>query len=115
MKRDSFKDFVLEQLEELGDIRCRAMFGGYGIYHGDVFFGIIFKGSLYFKTSEKTRPDYIRQGMKPFSPGKNQTLITYYEVPADILEESGELLEWASKAITSQKETTGNKKKEKSK
>jgi DNA transformation protein len=113
MKQDSFKDFILEQLEDLGDIRCRAMFGGHGIYYGDIFFGIIFKGSLYFKTSDRTRADYIRLGMKPFRPSKDQTLITYYEVPADILEENSELLEWAGKAIASQKEATGKKKREK--
>ena len=31
-KEDSFRDFVLDQLHALGDIRCRAMFGGYGLY-----------------------------------------------------------------------------------
>jgi TfoX/Sxy family transcriptional regulator of competence genes len=28
----SFKDFVLDQLQHLDDIECRAMFGGYGLY-----------------------------------------------------------------------------------
>lgn len=49
-KEDSFRDFVLDQLPALGDIRCRAMFGGYGLYLGEDFFGIVYDGRLYFKT-----------------------------------------------------------------
>ena len=32
MRDNSFKDFILDQLESLGDISTRARFGGYGIY-----------------------------------------------------------------------------------
>lgn len=41
---DGFKDFVLDQLADLRGLRCRAMFGGYGLYRGNTFFGIIHKG-----------------------------------------------------------------------
>ena len=30
---DAFKRFVLDQLEELGDVTAKAMFGGVGLYH----------------------------------------------------------------------------------
>lgn len=30
-KTDDFKNFVLDQLEYLPDLICRAMFGGYGL------------------------------------------------------------------------------------
>ena len=43
MKADpSFRDFVLDQLAELGEVHCRAMFGGHGLYHGETFFAIKF-------------------------------------------------------------------------
>lgn len=98
MKDDSFKDFVLDQLSELHGITCRAMFGGYGVYQGDVFFGIIHKGRLYFKTDEQTKLRYVKKGMKPFRPNAKQTLKTYYEVPVDILEDHEELMAWAGQA-----------------
>ena len=50
MPNDSFKEFVLDQLSQLGQVECRAMFGGHGLYHNEAFFGIISKGRLYFKT-----------------------------------------------------------------
>lgn len=97
-KRDSFKEFVLDQLGGLPDVACRAMFGGYGLYQGEVFFGIIHKGRLYFKTNEKSRAAYRERGMKPFRPNRKQTLKTYYEVPVDVMEDTGQLTDWASRA-----------------
>jgi DNA transformation protein len=96
---NSFKDFVLDQLTLLGLVRCRAMFGGYGLYRGDVFFGIIFRGVLYFKTSGTTKTRYIAAGMKPFRPNSKQILKTYYQVPAGILENADELMRWAHESI----------------
>jgi DNA transformation protein len=97
-KNDSFKDFVLDQLDGFRDVTCRAMFGGYGLYRGKVFFGIIHKGRLYFKTDEASRETYRQRGMKPFRPSAKQTLKTYYEVPVEIVEDTDQLIAWAGQA-----------------
>lgn len=99
MKDESFKEFVLDQLSDLERVSCRAMFGGHGLYCNGIFFGIIHKGRLYFKTNDKTRPKYINEGMKPFQPNSKQTLKNYYEVPADVMEDPDRLVDWARKAI----------------
>jgi DNA transformation protein len=98
IKTDSFKDFVLDQLDGLRGVSCRAMFGGYGLYHGEVFFGIVHKGRLYFKTNETSRAVYRERGMKPFRPNRKQTLRTYYEVPGDVMENAEQLAVWAGQA-----------------
>jgi DNA transformation protein len=95
-KRDSFRDFVSEQLGE--DAEIRPMFGGYGLYRNDVFFGIVFKGRLFFRTGPLTRKKYLARGMKPFKPNARMTSKTYYEVPADILEDRVAVREWALRA-----------------
>lgn len=97
-KHDGFRDFILDQLSGLAGLTSRAMFGGYGLYRGDRFFGIIHKGRLYFKTDRLTAPHYRDRGMKPFTPTSTQTLKNYYEVPVDILETPDDLLVWASHA-----------------
>lgn len=95
-KRDSFRDFVSEQL---GDgVEIRPMFGGYGLYRDDRFFGIVFKGRLYFRTGPRSRREYLRRGMKPFKPSARMTSKTYYEVPADILEDREAVRDWAREA-----------------
>ena len=99
MKDDSFRDFVLEQLGGNGRVVCRAMFGGYGLYRENAFFGIIFKGRLYFKVSEASRADYVAAGKLMFKPSAKMTLKSFYEVPEDVLESRFLILEWAETAI----------------
>lgn len=99
MKTDSFKDHVLDSLRALEGIESRAIFGGHGLYCGKSFFGILFKGVLYFKVSAMTQPEYERQGMKPFQPSRTQTLKSFYEVPAAVVETTAELLPCAHEAI----------------
>jgi len=98
-KNDSFTDYVLDQLKDIGSVTAKPMFGGYGLYRGVVFFGIIFKGRLFFKTDGKTRTPYFERGMKPFRPTPRQTLKNYFEVPVDAVEEPDELARWAREAI----------------
>ena len=95
-KRDSFRDYVAEQLGE--GIEIRAMFGGYGLYRGDSFFGILFKGRLFFRTGPLTRKEYVKRGMKPFKPNARMTSKSYYEVPADILEDRDQVQAWMLQA-----------------
>ncbi|MCW5829273.1 MAG: TfoX/Sxy family protein [Deltaproteobacteria bacterium] len=96
---ESYRDFVLDQLGLLGGATARAMFGGYGLYHDGLFFGLIWKERLYFRTGPETRPRYESAGMEPFSPGGKVALRNYYEVPADIIEDSKELAAWARLAL----------------
>src|SRR5437867_6252149 len=84
---EGFKSFVLDQLAELGDVTPRAMFGGVGLYHQGVFFGIVARDTLYLKVDEVNRADYERAGMKPFKPYPDRAgTMQYYAVPLDILE-----------------------------
>jgi DNA transformation protein and related proteins len=99
MKQDSFKEFVLDQLAGLEPVTCRAMFGGFGLYHRDIFFGILHNGRLYFKTNDQTRTAYEAYSMQPFRPSDKQTLKNYYEVPLEILEEDDALVRWAREAV----------------
>lgn len=100
-KDDAFKDYCLEQLEGLGRVTARAMFGGHGLYFGAVFFGIVFRGKLYFRTDGDTRTAYVEQGMEPFRPSETQTLKTYYEVPGEVLEKAEDAVRWAGQAVVS--------------
>ena len=97
---DSYKRFVLDQLEELGEVRPRSMFGGIGLYHRDLFFGIVAGDVLYLKVDDATRGDYERAGMGPFKPYPERGgSMRYYAVPLDVLESAAELSRWARRAI----------------
>lgn len=97
-EHDGFKDFVLDQLAGLRGLTCRAMFGGHGLSCRGKFFGIVHKGRLYFKVTQRTIGLYQEQGMNPFKPNAKQTLKSFYEVPPDILEDAERLTTWAEQA-----------------
>jgi DNA transformation protein len=98
-KDESFKDFVLDQLQGLDDIEARRMFGGFGLYREEIFFGIVHRGRLYFKTDDSTVRSYRKYKMKPFRPNARQTLKSYYQVPVEVLEDADDLCNWAGAAI----------------
>ena len=101
MPDNTFKEFVLDQLSALAELRAKAMFGAHGIYSGDKFFGILDEGRLFFKTDAASQAAYVERGMGPFTyemKGKTMTM-AYHEVPPEVLEQPQELVIWARKAI----------------
>jgi DNA transformation protein len=96
-----YLDYLLGQLEGLGRLSARRMFGGVGLYCGGIFFGLLYKERLYFKTDDTTRPEYEARGSEGFRPRANirQLKMTYYTVPAEVLEDEDELVTWARKAV----------------
>ena len=115
MADDSFKEFVLDQLSALPELRAKAMFGAHGLYAGDKFFGILDEGRLFFKTDAASQADYTARGMGPFTyemKGKMMTM-TYHEVPPDVLEQPRELADWARRAIQIAAEKTKRRAKSK--
>ena len=97
----AYVDYVLEQVARTGRITSRRMFGGVGIYSDGQFFGLIAQDTLYFKVGDATRPDYEARGMIPFRPYEDrpEVSMSYYTVPADILDDAEELVAWARKAV----------------
>lgn len=108
MPNESFKTFVTDQLSALPGLLVKPMFGGYGLYQDDRFFGILMAGRLYFRTDEQTRAAYVKRGMGPFiyEKARRTTTINYFEVPPEILEDRDELVRWAKRAIAAKASTS---------
>ena len=76
------------------------MFGGVGLYSGDLFFALMDDDTLYFKVDDITRPGFEERGMGPFRPGdEDGEVMQYYEVPADVLEDAEALAPWVADAV----------------
>ena len=98
---ESFRDFVLDQLSAVKDVRAQAMFGGIGLYAGDIFFGLIASDVLYLKTDDSNRARYQAAGSTPFTPYPDRAMtMPYYAVPIRVLESAPELAEWARQSIS---------------
>lgn len=98
-KDESFKDFVLDQLQSLDGVEARRMFGSHALYQDETCFAVVSKGSVYFKIDDSTVGEYRRRKMKPFRPNVRQTIKSYYQVPVDVLEDADVLCEWAKRAV----------------
>ena len=98
---DGFRDFALEQLQRAAsDIRSRGMFGGVGIYAGDVFFGLIDDDVLYLKVDDSNRARFEARGLGSFRPsGQGGEMMQYYEVPPEVLEDVEALSEWVGASV----------------
>jgi DNA transformation protein and related proteins len=98
---NDFVAYVTEQLTALGRISSRRMFGGVGLYAGDLFFGLIDDDTLYLKVDASNRADYERRGSKPFCPfpEKEKFSMSYFDIPADVLDDAEELARWARKSV----------------
>jgi DNA transformation protein len=96
-----YLQYVLEQLASMPGVTSRRMFGGVGLYSDGVFFGIIADDGLFFKVDDSTRESYTARGSGPFRPYKDRPAVSmsYFQVPADVLEDADELVPWARTAV----------------
>jgi len=97
---DSFRAFALDQLSSIEDLIARPMFGGFGLYAGDTFFGILAADVLYLKVDDSNRADYEKARAQPFTPFANGRMsMSYYAVPVSILESSHTLARWVERSL----------------
>jgi DNA transformation protein len=100
LKRDArrFDDLF----HHFGRIAVRRMFGGEGIFAGDLMIGIVVDEQIYLKASDSNRPDFEAEGAKPFTYQRGKegkaTSLSYYTVPERLLDDPEELGQWAHKA-----------------
>ncbi|PLX35204.1 MAG: hypothetical protein C0605_10950 [Hyphomicrobiales bacterium] len=87
-----FSDFVCELLSGLGEVSARRMFGGAGIYHDGLMFGLI--------ADAQTIADYEAEGKGPFVyDGKGKPVrMSYWEVPERLFDAPGAMTPWAQNA-----------------
>src|SRR5947209_6065504 len=113
----SYRNYVLEQLSRaVAPVRARAMFGGVGLYAGDVFFALISDDVLYLRVDDVTREEYETLGMPPFRPfDEHGPVMSYYQLPEEVLEDTEALREWANRAIAAARAQRSGPKKRKRK
>lgn len=87
------------RLDVLAPVTVAGMFGGASLRAAGIVFGLIIDQELYFRVDDNSRADYEAAGSSPFSyarkDGREITVGSYYNVPADVLEDDVMLNDWA--------------------
>ncbi len=99
---EEYRDYVMELLAPLGAVAPRRMFGGLGIFYDGTMFALVADDTLYFKVDDSNRGDFEAAGAAPFSyraKGGRRGVMSYYQAPAEVLEEAEQALSWAAKAV----------------
>lgn len=108
---DSYAEFVLEQLAPLGTITARNMMGGKTLYCDGTIFALIGHGAVYLKADDGNRAMFESRDLPAFQPDPNEPgTMSYYLVPADVLENRDDLARWAAAAVAAGQRSASKKK-----
>ena len=93
-RRSEFVDYTLELLADLGPVRAKSMFGGFGLYREDRMFGIIADEVVYFKVDDVNRKAFEDEGLEPFRLESKNAVMSYYTVPESAMDDAVEMCRW---------------------
>ena len=99
----AFCEFVQELLGALGELRFKAMFGGFGVYRNEVIFALVIQDTLYLKGYPDNVEAFAAAGSTPFQyAGKGGKLHTmnYWRLPESALDDPDEAVDWARMSLS---------------
>jgi DNA transformation protein len=93
-------DYLKEQLASLGAVEARRMFGGWGLYHRGLMFGLVVDDTLYLKTDAELAPRFQALGLEPFrySRRERQVALSFHQAPEGFYDDPEEARHWAGLA-----------------
>ena len=97
----NYRGFLQDLFSGLGALEIRPMFGVGGLFCDGTMIAVIANETVFLKTDETSRRDYLREGSKPFvyqvrDGGKIVT--SYYALPSRFLDDPEEAVRWGRRA-----------------
>ncbi|QQO11897.1 TfoX/Sxy family protein [Bradyrhizobium diazoefficiens] len=96
------REFLIDLFADFGPVTIRKMFSGYGISADGTNFALALRAGLFLRADKVTIPDFEAEGSRPFqysTRAKTVTVNSYWELPARLFDDSGELAQWARAAL----------------
>jgi len=97
-----FHAFVEELFSGLGPVRIKRMFGGAGVYAGELMFALIDGDVIYLKADDALKAELAAEGSVSWvyrSPGRTLQDTSYWRLPETALDDPDEATAWARKAL----------------
>ena len=95
-----FTSFLEDVFRQFGEISCRKMFGGHGVYHNGTMFGLVADDVLFLKVDKSIVSFFVERDLPPFEYPKGGKMIkmSYYQAPEEVYEDSFEAEVWARRS-----------------
>jgi DNA transformation protein and related proteins len=96
----------------VGRVTIRKMFGGYGIYHNQLFIALSHDGMIWLKTDENTCPAFERAGSRAFQYMKKQggvAVMSFWLLPEICFDDEEELKRFVALAHSAAMRTIASK------
>lgn len=97
----STADYLPELFASFGRITLRRMFGGHGVYHDGLMFGLVIDETLYLKCDPLNAADFEAEGLEPFTYSDRngrRAVMSYRQAPEALLDDPELAAQWARKA-----------------
>ena len=96
-------DRFADLFTHFGPVELRRMFGGEGLFTGEIMIGLVDGDRIYFKTDDETRKAFKKEGAKAFLFRSGRTgkriLTSYFALPDRLYDDPEELSQWARAAF----------------
>ena len=95
-------------LEALGELfgfvpefRVKRMFGGAGVFSGELMFALAFEDDLYLRADDESRGELEALGAEPFSYEARGEVMTlgYWRAPGEIWDDPEAAQRWAARSL----------------
>lgn len=93
-----FAAFTVDNLQAMGPVYSKNMFGGFGVFLDGLMFGLIADNELFLKVDKENVAEFEELGMQPFTyekQGKPMNL-SYYQAPEECMESNELLVAWGN-------------------
>jgi len=92
----------------LGPVHIRRMFGGQGIYQGELMFALVASGELYLKVDDESIGFFRDLGSRPFAyetRDGRRSVMSYWLMPESALDDPDEAAALAAMALAAARRT----------
>jgi len=96
-----YLDNLNEVFAAFGSIRTRRMFGGHGVFHDDLMFGLVADEVLYLKADRESSSLFEEKGLPQFEYEKGTGVVrmSYYMAPEEVFDDAEMARIWAVRAF----------------
>ncbi len=100
--------FAVDLFSGLGPVKARRMFGGAGLYVGEVMFGLIYDELIFLKADEALKLDFAAAGSRPWTYTRRTgptagvpQATSYWSLPEPAMDDPGDACAWARQDFVS--------------